>query len=45
MIGDLEAVALGLGLAARQAPGVIVKVYFLDQTMIYFVSILLYRNT
>lgn len=49
VVGDLEAVALGLGLAALQATGqvseVIAKVYFPDQMMIYFFSIPLYRHT
>lgn len=49
MVGDLEAVALGLGVAAPQAPGQVsgenAKVYHPDRMMIYFFSIPLYRHS
>ena len=48
-VGDLEAVALGSGVAAleesRQVSEVIEKVYCPDQMMICFFSIPLYRHT
>lgn len=49
VVGDLEAVALGFGVAAQEEPRqvseVIAKVYCPDQMMICFFSIPLYRHT